>query len=216
MSCPREENKQFEINKLLEHVNRYSSSYSDWINYYSSVSLSSANLAIDTNSVINNTIANYLSTTTLNTPQYITLGADRTNAIGTTIATFFDPSVVVNLESNSKYEVEYMVYVAKATDSTTTWSLSASNTFTNVIGHMHYAVGIEASSPLNGSGLVGQTVSVLTFPVTPSFSGSKSSYVRFHSIIETGSANQIVLACLCASGTMSPLRGSLIKYTKIS
>jgi hypothetical protein len=61
MSCPREENKQFELNKLLEHVNRYSSSYSDWINYYSSVSLASANLNIDTTSDINSTISSYLS-----------------------------------------------------------------------------------------------------------------------------------------------------------
>jgi hypothetical protein len=46
MSCPREENKQFELNKLLEHVNRYSGSYSDWINYYSNVGLTSAGLNI--------------------------------------------------------------------------------------------------------------------------------------------------------------------------
>lgn len=45
MSCPVEENKQFELKQLLNHVQKYNKSYSDWINYYSNITTASAGLA---------------------------------------------------------------------------------------------------------------------------------------------------------------------------
>lgn len=48
MSCPVEENKQYSLSKLLEHVSRYSKDYGDWINYYSNVTVASANLSVNT------------------------------------------------------------------------------------------------------------------------------------------------------------------------
>ena len=155
------------------------------------------------------------------TTQYYRITANSA-AIGPTIADFFPATSSIPLVTNGIYEIEMEVYFAKTTTGTVTWTITNSTTVTNMNVVVHHtplsgytAVPTQASSA-NTAALAFQTVAAAAFTATGTLTATTNHWARFKILLENGSSTSLRLRATSSAGTITPLRGSYWKATRIA
>ena len=169
-----------------------------------------------------NTIAYFTGNTTngrgiIPATQYFRLAANGA-ATTTTIAPFFGTNSSIPLVANGVYEIEFYCYFLKNTAGTLTWTLTNSAVVTNMVVDMIMSAvtGIATiASPLT-SALVTQTAAAAAFPATASLTTAVNHFAKFKVILENASSTSVRLNVTNSAGTVTPLRGSFWKATRIT
>jgi hypothetical protein len=132
------------------------------------------------------------------------------SAIGPTIADFFGANSAFPTVTNGVYEIEYHLYFTKQTGGTITYTLTNTQTYTNLAAwYEHTAVGgLSSYSGMNAAGITAATTAASDLPVTGSVSNGAAVAVIIHATVECGTAGNIRLRVTSSAGTVTPLRGS--------
>lgn len=169
-----------------------------------------------------NTIAYFTGNTTngrgiIPNTNYFRLAANGT-ATTTTIAPFFGTNSSIPLVANGVYEIEFYCYFLKTTAGTLVWTLTNSTTVTNMVVDMIMSAitGIGTITAPLTSALVTQTAAAAAFPATGSLTTTANHFAKFKVILENGSSTSLRLNVTNSAGTVTPLRGSFWKATRIT
>jgi hypothetical protein len=150
--------------------------------------------------------------------QLFRLAANGT-AIGATIADYFSTSSSITLAAGGVYEIEYVLYFTKTTAGTVTFTLTAAQAPVNVNA---FYVG----TPVGGVGTAGtaQTAAVVAstsvasaLPATGSLTTAVNHQYVVKAIVEGNAttAGTFKLQVTESAGTVTPLRGSYYKVTRL-
>jgi hypothetical protein len=147
--------------------------------------------------------------TAIGVPQYYYLTSDGSN-IGTTPGSNFFGTLTNTLLPNSRYEIEYNLFVFKTTTGAVTYALSASRTFTTgQLGLLTH--GAQGNSLSTFTGPIAQ------LPATSSMTTGNNFYNMVKATVVTGaSPTTVLLRAFASTGTLTPIANSFIKVTRIT
>jgi hypothetical protein len=132
------------------------------------------------------------------------------SAIGNAIADYFGANSAFPTVLNGVYELTFYCYFLKTTAGTLTWTITNTQTYTNIVANYQQTVitGIAATGALNGAGIVTTTTAAAALPVTGTLSDATNHYAIIRAVAECGTAGNIRLRATESAGTITPLRGS--------
>ena len=132
-------------------------------------------------------------------------------AIGAGIADYFGASSAFPTELNGRYEIIYYVYYLKTTAGTVVYTLTNTQTYTNIAAWYQQApaAGIATNAAMTAAGIVTTTAAAAALPATASLSSAVNHAAVIYAIAEVGTAGNIRLRATESAGTITPLRGSL-------
>ena len=112
-------------------------------------------------------------------------------------------------------------YTRSAAAGTVIYTLTNSAVVTNMnVNVYHTPVGgytaVPTTPALTVGALTGQTAAAVVFTATASQTASTSQYARFKILLENASSTSIRLNVTNSAGTITPLRGSFWKATRIT
>ena len=172
-----------------------------------------------------NTIAYFTGNTTngrglIPVTQYFRLTANGTNTT-TTIAPFFGTNSSIPLVANGIYEIEIESNYNKNTAGTLVWTLTNSAIVTNMTVNMLMSpvvgyTNVPSASAVTVGALIGQTAASVAFTATASISNNATMWSRFKIILENSGSTSVRLNVTNSSGTITPIRGSFWKATRIA
>ena len=139
-------------------------------------------------------------------------------ATATTISPFFGTNSSIPLVANGIYEIEIECYFTKTTAGTLTWTLTNSAVVTNMNASFEMSpitgVATAGAAPLMGY-LVAQTAAAAAFGATGSLTTGVNHWIKFNILLENASSTSIRLNVTNSAGTITPLRGSYWKATRL-
>ena len=139
-------------------------------------------------------------------------------AIGSAIADFFGATSSLSLEATTSYLFEAECWFLKSTAGTVVWTLttSAAN-YINLAGRWHASpvATLATAGAMTSAGVVTQVGPATAFPATGSLTDAVNHCHSIVALIETNAAGNIRLRCTESAGTLTPLRGSFYKVTKL-
>jgi hypothetical protein len=149
--------------------------------------------------------------------QYFRLTANGA-ATATTISPFFGTNSSIPLVANGVYEIEIEAYFLKNTAGTLTWTITNSTTVTNMTATMIMTAvtGMATAGSTIGQGLVTQTAAAAAFAATASLTTAVNHWAKFKIVLENASSTSVRLNVTNSAGTVTPLRGSFWKATRIA
>jgi hypothetical protein len=152
--------------------------------------------------------------------QYFRLTANGTNTT-TTIAPFFGTNSSIPLVTNGVYEIEIECYYTKNTAGTLVWTLTNSAVVTNMTVNMIMSpvggyTNVPSASATTMGALVTQTAAASAFAATASISSNAVMWSRFKIILENASSTSVRLNVTNSAGSITPIRGSFWKATRIA
>lgn len=132
------------------------------------------------------------------------------SALGPTIADFFGANSSLPTVTNGIYELVFDVFFLKTTAGTVTWTITNSQTYTNIVACAYYSAstGIQASAATAGGGIVTTTTAAAALPATGSMTTAVNHHHMIRAIAECATAGNIRLQITASLGTVTPLRGS--------
>ena len=149
-------------------------------------------------------------------PDYFRLLANGT-AVGPAISDFF-ASGAAAVAASAAYEFEFDISFLKTTAGTVTFTLVSSVAPANL-------EATYAGTPVGGiatvgsrvtAGIVTSTATAAALPVTGSLTTAVNHQYVIKGILETGaSAGTFKLQVTSSAGTITPLRGSIVKYKRL-
>lgn len=172
-----------------------------------------------------NTLAYFTGNTTsgrglIPTCQFFKLAANLA-VTTTTIAPFFGTASSIPLVASGHYEIEFFCVFLKNTAGTATWTFTNSAVVTNMVIQSEMSAitgsaltGIWAA-PLTGV-IATQTIAAVALPATGSLTTAVNHFVKFKVILENASSTSLRLNITQSAGTVTPLRGSYWKATRIA
>lgn len=139
-------------------------------------------------------------------------------ATATTISPFFGATSSIPLVANGVYEIEIECYFTKTTAGTLVWTLTNSAVVTNMVANFQMSpitgVATAGAAPLMGY-LVAQTAAAAAFGATGSLTTAVNHWIKFKILLENASSTSLRLNVTNSAGTVTPLRGSYWKATRI-
>jgi hypothetical protein len=169
-----------------------------------------------------NTIAYFTGNTTngrgiIPNTNYFRLAANGA-ATATTISPFFGTTSSIPLVANGVYEIEINAYFLKNTAGTLVWTITNSAVVTNMVVDLNMSAitGIATIVAPLTSALVTQTAAAVAFPATGSLTTAVNHFAKFKIILENASSTSVRLNVTNSAGTVTPLRGSFWKATRIT
>lgn len=131
-------------------------------------------------------------------------------ALGPTIADYFGTNSAFPTVLNAVYELTYYLWYLKTTAGTVTYTLTNTQTYTNLVARYDQAptAGIAANGALTGAGIVTTTTAAAALPATASLTTAVNHACIIRALAECGTAGNIRLRVTSSSGTLTPLRGS--------
>lgn len=142
------------------------------------------------------------------------------SAIGATIADYFGTTSSITMAANGIYEVEFNLYFTKTTAGTVTFTLTSAQAPVNL--NAQYV-----GTPVGGVGTVGapqtaalvaSTSTAAALPVTGSLTTAVNHQYIIKAIVEANAttAGTFKLQATESAGTITPLRGSYYKVTRLA
>lgn len=172
-----------------------------------------------------NTIAFFTGNTTngrglLPATQYNRLVVNGANT-ATTISPFFGAASSIPLVTNGVYEIEIECYYNKNTAGTLVWTLTNSAVVTNLTVNILTSpiagyTNVPTASTTQLGALVTQTAAAVAFAATGTVANNATMWSRFKIILENAASTSIRLNVTNSAGTITPLRGSFWKATRIT
>ncbi|CAB4120876.1 hypothetical protein UFOVP2_42 [uncultured Caudovirales phage] len=133
---------------------------------------------------------------------------------------FFPASSNASLDTNGVYEVEFECYFLKSTAGTVTWTLRSISggawSYINASLVMSAITGMGTNVATLGQGVTGTGVGTVSFVATGSLTTAVNHWVKIKALVEASSAGSIGLSMALSAGTVTPLRGSFWKATRIA
>ncbi len=140
-------------------------------------------------------------------------------AIGPAIANFFGANSAISVIANGKYELEAYCYFTKTTAGTVTVTLTSSQTPVNINGTVDYGAiaGGTATGAANRISLFASASTAAAFGASGSLTTAVNHAFIIRAIIETNAttAGNIRINFTSSAGTVTPLRNSYYKLTKL-
>lgn len=139
-------------------------------------------------------------------------------AIGPSIANFFGPTSSIQLAAGGIYEIEAYCYFTKTTSATVTITATTSAAPVNLSGIVQYGLitnGATAGAA-NQIGLFNSTSTAAAFALTGTLTTAVNHAFTIKLIVEANaSASNLRINFTNTSGTVTPLRGSYYKVTRL-
>jgi hypothetical protein len=140
-------------------------------------------------------------------------------AIGAGIANFFGANSAISVAANADYALEAYCYFTKTTAGTVTVTLTSSQAPLNINGTVDYgaAAGGNATGAANRISLFASASTAAAFGASASLTTAVNHAFIIRAIIETHATNagNIRINFTSSAGTVTPLRGSYYKLTKL-
>jgi hypothetical protein len=139
-------------------------------------------------------------------------------AIGPTIANFFGANSAVQLAAAGVYEIEAYCYFTKTTANTVTVTATTSLAPVNLNGSIQYGAGAggTATGAANEINLFNSASTAAIFGASVSLTTAVNHLFIIRLIVEANaSASNLRINFTSASGTVTPLRGSYYKVTRL-
>ncbi|TMI95630.1 MAG: hypothetical protein E6H08_06000 [Bacteroidetes bacterium] len=148
--------------------------------------------------------------------QIFRLNADG-SALGPTIADFFGATSSFPTVLNAIYLMEFFVWFTKTTAGTVTWTLTNTQTYTNIAAYydMCPVGGIGTNGAQNGGGIDATTTAAAALPVTGTLTTATEQFARIVAVVNVGTAGNIRLRVTSSAGTVTPRRGSFYRATRL-
>lgn len=139
-------------------------------------------------------------------------------AIGNAIADYFGANSAFPTVASAIYELNYYLWFLKTTAGTVTFTLTNTQTYTNLVAFWEGSVitGIAASGAMSGSGIVTTTSAAAALAATGSLSTAANHFYRIVALAEINVAGNIRLRATESAGTITPLRGSYYTARRLS
>lgn len=150
-------------------------------------------------------------------PQIFRLTANG-SAIGSAIANFFGTNSAINLAGGGVYEIEAYCYFTKTTAGTVTVTATTSLAPVNLNGVIQYgaATGGTATGAANQISLFNSTATASAFGASASLTTAVNHLFIIKLIVEANaSASNLRINFTESAGTVTPLRGSYYKVTRL-
>jgi len=139
-------------------------------------------------------------------------------AIGAGIADYFGANSAFPTVLNGVYLLEFHCYFLKSTAGTVTWTLTHTQTLTNLnafwIGNV--ITGFGATGAVSGAGVDKQTSAATALPVTGSLTTAVDHYYKITAVVQCATAGNIRLRATESAGTITPRQGSYYTATRLS
>jgi hypothetical protein len=139
-------------------------------------------------------------------------------AIGPTIANFFGANSAVQLAAAGVYEIEAYCYFTKTTANTVTVTATTSLAPVNLNGSIQYGAGAggTATGAANEINLFNSASTAANFGASVSLTTAVNHLFIIRLIVEANaSASNLRINFTSATGTVTPLRGSYYKVTRL-
>jgi hypothetical protein len=142
------------------------------------------------------------------------------SAIGPTIADYFGATSSITLAAGGVYEIEYYLYFTKTTANTVTFTLTAAQAPVNL--NAYYVGtpvgGVGTAGTAQTAAIVASTSTTSALPATGSLTTGVNHQYVVKAIVEGNAttAGILELQVTSASGTVTPLRGSYYKVTRLA
>lgn len=137
-----------------------------------------------------------------------------------TIANFFGSTSAFATTTNGVYEFTYHCYFLNTTAGTLVWTITNTQTWTNVVGSWEGSPvgGVTAVGGIVGAGSgVATTTAGFALPTTGTLTDATRHYHRIRVFGECGTAGNVRLnATKAVGGTITPLRGSYYTVRRVS
>lgn len=135
-------------------------------------------------------------------------------------AAFFGPGANVGVLPNSTYEFEYHLFFTKTTNGTVTFRLEESAAPVNLNATLFISnavAGGGAVSVTDTASLFNNTAAASAFPATKTLTTALNYYTMVKGIVDTNltTGGNIFISYLTSAGTVTPLRGSYFKLTRL-
>jgi hypothetical protein len=139
-------------------------------------------------------------------------------ATTTTIAPFFGAASAIPLVANSVYEIDIEVHFSKNTAGSLVWTFTNSTTIANMAVNMQMSAtaGATAIAAALSASITSVSNAAVAFPSTGVLSNAVKHWARFKVILESGASTSVRLNVTNSAGTLTPLRGSFWKATRIA
>lgn len=179
--------------------------------------------AVDTGSVEYDGVVKYFTCDTTSgrgyvpTTQFFRLTANGT-AFGPAIGNFFGANSAINLAAGGEYEIEAYCYFTKTTAGTVTVTATTSLAPANLSGVVQYGavVGGTATGAANQINLFNSTATGAAFGASGSLTTAVNHLFIVKLIVEANaSASNLRINFTSSAGTVTPLRTSYYKVTKL-
>ena len=131
-------------------------------------------------------------------------------AIGAAIADYFGANSAFPTVASAVYELTYYLWFLKTTAGTVTFTLTNTQTYTNVVAFWEGSAvgGIATAAGMNGAGIVTTTAAAAALPATGSLTTAVNHFYLIRALAEINLAGNIRLRATESAGTITPLRGS--------
>lgn len=131
-------------------------------------------------------------------------------AIGPAIADYFGANSSFPTVTNGVYELTFLLYYLKTTAGTVTYTLTNTQTYTNIAASYEQSVvgGIATNGAMSAAGIVTTTTAAAALPATGSLTTAVNHLAIVRVTVECGTAGNIRLRVTSSAGTVTPLRGS--------
>ena len=139
-------------------------------------------------------------------------------AFGPTIGNFFGATSAINFAAGGVYEIEAYCYFTKTTANTVTVTATSSLAPVNLNGSVQYGAiaGGTATGAANQISLFNSTATGAAFGASGSLTTAVNHLFIVRLIVESNaSASNLRINFTSASGTVTPLRGSYYKVTRL-
>lgn len=139
-------------------------------------------------------------------------------AVGPGIANFFGVGSAANLAASGVYELEAYLYFTKTTAGTVTVTLTTSVAPTSLSGTVRYGAlaGGVATGAANQINLFNSTATAAAFGASGSLATAVNHLFIVRALVEAaGSASNIRINVTSSAGTVTPLRTSYYKLTRL-
>lgn len=139
-------------------------------------------------------------------------------AIGPTISNFFGANSAVQLAAGGDYEIEAYCYFTKTTAGTVTVTATSSLAPVNLNGSVNYgaAAGGTATGAANWISLFNSTATGAAFGASASLTTGVSHLFVVRLVVDSNaSASNLRINFTQSTGTVTPLRGSYYKVTRL-
>jgi hypothetical protein len=145
------------------------------------------------------------------------LTADAGAGIGTTIADFFGTGSAYPTVASAVYEVICDVFFTKTTAGTVTFTITNSQTYTNIAAYYFESAagGIGTTANAGTAGIDATTTAAAALPVSASLTTAVEHHFLIKAVAETNLGGTIKLQVTCGAGTVTPRRGSWMKVRRM-
>jgi hypothetical protein len=139
-------------------------------------------------------------------------------AIGPAISNFFGANSAINLVGGASYEIEAHLYFTKTTAGTVTVTATSSLAPVNLSGAIQTGAvgGGTATGAAQQIALFNSAATAAAFGATGSLTTAVNHYMKVSMIVEANaSASNLRINVTSSAGTVTPLRGSYYKVTRL-